>query len=212
MQRRLGKVLSTTDLKILYTLYDFLALPAEVIALLVTWCLRQTEEKYGAGRKPTLPQIRAEAFRWKRRGVDTHEAAEEYLKHMTSLHQQSARLLPLVGVTGRAPVEGERKYLDAWAELGFEDEAIRLAYEKTILKKQAMSWPYMNSILKSWHQKGLHTVAQIRTEDSSYRRNAAGGRPAFPSPAAGAADKRVREDMERMRRFLEEKKREEGGD
>ena len=34
--------------------------------------------------------------------------------------QQGARLLPLLGVSGRAPVEAERKYLTAWAELGFE--------------------------------------------------------------------------------------------
>jgi len=213
VQRRLGKVLSTTDLKSLYTIYDFLALPAEVILLLVMSCVRQTEEKYGAGRRPTMPQIRAEAFRWRRRGVDTHEAAEAYLKHMATQHEQGARLLPLLGVHGRAPVEGERKYLAAWAELGFEDEAVSLAYEKTILKKQSMSWPYMNSILKSWHQKGLHTVAQINSEDSTYRRDTALSRPNFHTPPVpGVADKRVREDMERMRRFLEEKKREEGGD
>ncbi len=211
-QRRLGKVLSTTDLKILYTVYDFLGMPAEVVLVLITWCVGQTEEKYGPGRKPTLPQIRAEAFRWKRRGADTPEAAEEYIKHMTALRTRSARLLALVGITGRTPVEGERKYLEAWAGMGFEDEAVRLAYEKTVLKKQAMSWPYMNSILKSWHQKGLHTVAQIRAEDSGYRRVAPADRPSVSQPPVpGAADRRVREDVERLRRFLEEKKREEGG-
>lgn len=212
VQRRLGKVLSATDLKILYTIYDYLALSAEVILLLVTWCVRRTEGKYGAGRKPTLPQIRAEAFRWKRQGADTPEAAEEYLRRLAALNKKSERMLALLGVTGRAPVEGEQKYLTAWAEMGFEDDAIRLAYEKTVLKKQAMNWPYMNSILKSWHQKGLRTVSQIEAEDSVYRRSASGDGSASASrPASGDADKRAREDMERMRRFLEEKKREEGG-
>lgn len=212
VQRRLGKVLSATDLKILYTVYDYLALPAEVILLLVTWCVRRTEEKYGAGRKPTLPQIRAEAFRWKRHGADTPEAAEEHLKRMAVLDKKGGRMLALLGVTGRSPVEGERKYLNAWAEMGFEDEAVRLAYEKTILKKQAMSWPYMNSILKSWHQKGLHTLAQIEAEDSAYRRGApAAGASPVAKAASGDADRRAREDMERMRRFLADKKREEGG-
>lgn len=208
VQRRLGKVLSTTDLKILFTVYDYLALPAEVILMLVTWCVRQTEEKYGSGRKPTLPQIRTEAFRWKRRGADTHEAAEEYLKRMAALNGRSARLLPLVGITGRAPVDGERKYLDVWAELGFEDEAVRLAYEKTVLKKQAMSWPYMNSILKSWHQKGLHTTAQIRAEDSSYRRDA--GRPAA-APSQAETDQRAQDDIRWMKEFLAKQKNAERG-
>ena len=35
VQRRLGKILSTSDLKSLYTLYDYLALPAEVICCLL---------------------------------------------------------------------------------------------------------------------------------------------------------------------------------
>ena len=210
-QRRLGKVLSTTDLKVLYTVYDYLAMPAEVILVLVTWCVSQTEEKYGPGRKPTLPQIRAEAFRWKRRGIDTPEQADAYLKHISQLRTSSARLLSLVGISGRQPVEGERKYLSAWAELGFEDDAVRLAYEKTILKKQTMSWPYMNSILKSWHQKGLHTVVQIKSEDSSYRPGSASVKSGAAIQPDGAADKRVREDVERMRRFLEKMKQEEGG-
>ncbi len=206
VQRRLGKVLSATDLRILFTAYDYLALPADVILLLVTWCVRQTEEKYGAGRKPTLPQIRSEAFRWKRAGADTLEAAEEHIKQTSRIRRQGERLLPLLGIRDRSAVEGERRYLNAWAQMSFEDDAIRLAYERTVLRKQSMNWPYMNSILKSWHQKGLHTVDQIRQKDSSFRH-----RVQKTPAAAGEADKRVREDMERMRRFFEEKKREEGG-
>ena len=41
VERRLGKRLSANDLKILLTLYDHLALPGEVILMLVTWCTRR---------------------------------------------------------------------------------------------------------------------------------------------------------------------------
>ena len=50
LERRLGKVLSASDLKMLYTMFDYLALPAEVILLLATWCIEETERKYGPGR------------------------------------------------------------------------------------------------------------------------------------------------------------------
>ena len=69
VQRRLGKILSTADLKILYCLYDYLALPAEVIMLLVSYCVEEMERKYGPGRKPRLSQVRREGFAWKRLGV-----------------------------------------------------------------------------------------------------------------------------------------------
>lgn len=194
------------------SVYDYLALPAEVILLLVTWCVLRTEEKYGQGRKPTLPQIRSEAFRWKRQGADTPEAAEEYLKKATQLRSRGARLLPLLGVAGRGPVEAELRYLEAWADMGFEDEAVRLAYERTVLKKQAMNWPYMNSILKSWHQKGLHTVPQIRQEDSAFRREAPTGRPADAARPAqpGGDNTQTMDDIRWMREFLAREKQDGG--
>lgn len=64
LERRLGRVLSTADLKLLYTIYDYLALPAEVVLLLTTWCIEETERKYGPGRRPRMSQIRKEAFVW----------------------------------------------------------------------------------------------------------------------------------------------------
>lgn len=56
VEQMLGKVLSPADLKILYTLFDFLALPPEVILTLTGWCVEQAKQK-GPGRKPTLTQI-----------------------------------------------------------------------------------------------------------------------------------------------------------
>ena len=79
-----GKILSTADLKSLYTLYDYLALPAEVICLLVSWCVEEFARKYGPGRKPRMSQIQKEGFVWHRLGVDTAQAAEEHLKKQAS--------------------------------------------------------------------------------------------------------------------------------
>ena len=82
-----------------------------------------------------------------------------------------------------------------------------MAYEKTVLKKQSMDWGYMNGILRRWHEKGLHTAAAVQAGDRSPRPGqAAGQRPRAPS---SDEEKRAREDMERMRRLMEQMKREE---
>ena len=208
VQRRLGKILSTADLKMLYTLYDYLALPAEVIMLLVSWCIEEMERKYGPGRRPRMPQIRKEGFAWRRLGLDTAEAAEAHLRRQAALRTRTAQVLPLLDIRGREPVEAERKYIESWLDMGFEDGAIRLAYERTVLQKQSMNWRYMNSILKSWHQKGLHTVAAIQAGDSGRPR------PTAPQPAPappGEAERRVREDLERMREYMRRQQDGEGG-
>lgn len=208
VQQSLGKVLSTADLKLLYTVYDYLALPAEVILILVRHCIVEYERKYGACRRPRMSQIKKEAYRWVQAGADTAEAADRYLKKMELLRQRENRMLPLVGIHGRTAVESEQKYLRAWMDWGFTDEAVALAYERTVLRRGSMNWAYMNSILKNWHAAGLHTVEQIETGD---RKPAQFHQPVPNAPAPAArTDSRSRDDMERMRRIMEEEKKKAG--
>ncbi len=167
VEQELGSILSPADLKTLYTIYDYLALPPEVIYILTAWCVEETERKYGPGRRPRMSLVKKEALRWRDRGVDTLPAAEDYLRAQKGLARREREILPLVGVRDREPLDKEREYMAAWVDWGFSNEAIALAYEKTLLKKQSMSWPYMNSILKSWHAKGLHDVKSIRAGDTA---------------------------------------------
>lgn len=207
VERRLGKRLSTADLKNLYTLYDHLALPAEVILMLVGWCIDETARKYGPGRKPFLSQIKKEGFSWARLGVDTMERAEERIAALTRLRGREGEVLRLLDITPRPLVQREKDYIAAWDGMGFDDEALRMAYERTVLKKQSMDWGYMNGILRRWHEKGLHTAAAVRTGDRDPRPVRAGGvQKAAPPPAD--QERRAREDMERMRRLMEQMKQE----
>ena len=208
VQRSLGKVLSTADLKTLFSIYDHLALPAEVIFLLVNHCVHETEAKQGAGRRPRMSQIKREAYRWAEAGADTAEAADAYLQKLRTQQQRENQILPLIGIRGRSAVEGEKKYLSAWMDWGFPDEALVLAYERTLLRKGTFSWAYMNSILKNWHAAGLHTLAQIEAGD-----NRAPARtttvPNAPAPAPQSTPNRGQDDMERMRKILEAERRKE---
>ena len=203
VERRLGKKLSDTDLKSLYEIYDFLALPAEVILLLITWCVELFQEKYGADKVPKMPFIKKTAYIWHRLGVDTVEAAEEYLKTQSRLRAREREILPLLDIVGRLPVDKEREYLAAWVDMGFPNDAIRLAYERTVLKKQALNWPYMNSILKNWHAEGLHTIAEIQAGDSDPGRK----KTAPTQPKSTDAGERLRRDMEWLERFAKENER-----
>ena len=207
VERRLGKKLSASDLKTLYTLYDHLALPAEVILMLVGWCAAETQRKYGPGRRPFLSQIRREGFVWARRGIDTLERAEEHVARLTRLRSREGEVLRLLDIPPRPLVERERTYIQAWDDMGFDDEAIRMAYEKTVLKKQSMDWGYMNGILRRWHEKGLHTAAAVQAGDRDPRPARAGG--GTPPPPPAGEERRAREDMDRMRRLMEQMKREE---
>lgn len=207
VERKLGKKLSDADLKSLYEIFDFLALPAEVILLLITWCTEQMQEKYGPGKLPKMPMIKKTAYAWQRQGVDTVEAAEEYLKKQTRLRQREREILPLLDIVGRMPVEKEREYINSWVEWGFPGDAIRLAYERTIMQKGKLDWKYLNGILRNWHSKGLHTVNEIQAGDSDPNRK----KTPVPTPQTTqereqAFGDRLRRDMEWLKKFTEENK------
>ncbi|MEG2000662.1 MAG: DnaD domain protein [Evtepia sp.] len=205
LQRLLGKILSPSDLQTLYVIYDYLALPAEVILLLTNWCMEETTRRYGNGRKPTLSQIKKEAFLWHRQGIDTLESAETYLSRLARRTEQGNHLLTLIGVHGREPVEAERRYLDAWSDMQFDDDALTLAYEKTVLKKSEMNWPYMNSILKNWHQQGLHNKTEITEKERLRWEKPRAPAGTIGSPVSAAAvEKRFQEDIDRFNAFYEE--------
>lgn len=205
LQKRLGEMLSPSNLQTLLVLYDYLGLPAEVILLIASWCTEETERKYGPGRRPTLTFIKKTAFQWHRQGVDTLEAAEEHLRRLTLRQEGAGHILSLLGIYGRAPIASELKYLEPWAEMGFEDDVIRLAYEKTVLKKQEMNWPYMNSILKNWSRAGLHTRQEVLDKDQNrWRKPTAPAGTAGPGSAGPGRQSQRQEDMDWMEDFLKQ--------
>lgn len=202
LQRRLGKILSPMDLQTLLLLHDYLALPPEVILLLVSHCIETTQKAHGSGRKPTMNQIKKEAFQWQRLGVDSLERAETHLQALSQKSEGAGHILQLLDIGGRAPVEAERRYLDAWIEMGFDDDALRLAYEKTVLKKQSMSWPYMNSILRSWHQKGLRSKDEIVARERGGRPGASNAPRSAAQTASPPTQERLQQEFDRLDRLL----------
>ena len=56
-QQVMGRMLNSNDMKILFGIYDYLGLPAEVIMVLMNYCVQRYEDLKGKGRKPTFRYI-----------------------------------------------------------------------------------------------------------------------------------------------------------
>lgn len=166
VERRLGP-LSTASLKILLELNEYLGLPCDVIYLLVNDCIACKEERFGAGRRPTMREIEKEGYAWARRELFSVQAVDEYLKK----EQRRRRLYPdymaALQMPARTPSPGEEKYIKSWLEMGFPPETVAIAYDKTVLKCHEFKWPYCNGILKKWHEKNLHTPQEVQSETAA---------------------------------------------
>ena len=152
----LGRLLSPSECSALINLFDGAGLPGDVILMVVEYCV-------SAG-KPNLRYIEKMALGWAEDGITTHELAESKIRELENRHSFEGQVRSLTGVTGRALTPSEKQQVDRWAGWSLSQELIRLAYEICVSRTGKLSFSYMNSILKSWHEKGFRTPEQARNE------------------------------------------------
>lgn len=164
----MGHIINTNDMRTLFGIYDYYALPPEVIMQLLHYCGELCDEKYQGKRRPTMRFIEQEAKNWLDREIVSFELAEEYIRFSKQRRTQLGRVCELMDIRGRSMTAQEHKYITSWLELGFDEETIRIAYERTIDNIGRFSWKYADSIVRSWAQKGLHTPEEIEEKDGRH--------------------------------------------
>ena len=197
IQAVMGTILTSSGLKELLGFYDYLGLPADVILLLVAHCVAEHEKKFGDGKRPTMRSIRSEAYRWADKGVFSLEAATEMIKASELTRKRKGEIRRILGLQDRSPSPTEERCITEWAEAGYSDELISAAYDKTVLNPGRLVWKYMDSILKSWEQKGLKTMDEVRVGD----RKPEDERPTGRETAASGQD-----EMARLKEYLKKLK------
>ncbi len=197
VQNALGRVLTSADVKKLFGIYDDMALPAEVILLLVNHCKEEHEARYGPARHLGFAFIEKVAYTWANREIVTHEQAEEWLREYARRKSVMSQLQQELGLQDRRLAPTERKYIDGWLELGFGLEALALAADRTITNTGGLHWRYMDKIVCSWHEKGLHTLEEIQRGDRKPVRDGRDG-PSAPTED----DVKTLAQLERLRRKM----------
>lgn len=199
-QRIMGHSLTGADLKLLFGVYDHLRLPAEVILMLINHCVEEAKSRSGPSGLPSMRSIEKEAYVWFNREILTLERAEEYLRQKRRRTSETGDIKQILQINGRNLSATERKYVESWLDMGFTPDAIAIAYDRTVVKTGSLAWRYMNSILLSWHEKGLHTARDVEEGDSR-----TGSKTALPS-AGQSGPENSRDDSELMRRILSKTK------
>lgn len=165
IQRLMGRTLNSDELKIVLGFVRYLGLPADVICVLVCYC-RDRAKQRGGLRNPSLRAIEKEAYAWAEQGIDTMERAGAFIQEQNQRHSKLHDLMNTLQIRGRELTPGETKYAQAWLNMGFAEDAIALAYERTCLNTGGMNWAYMNKILTRWHEAGYRTAEQARAGDA----------------------------------------------
>lgn len=191
VQRLLGRNLNTEELKILLGFVRYLGLPTEVISVLVSYCKERSRLK-GSTRNPSLRTIEKEAYCWAEQGIDTLEEAAAYIQRQNVRTSRLSRLTDLLQIRGRSLTPAEEKYATSWLEMNLDEEALKMAYERTCLNTGGLNWAYMNKILTRWKEAGFRTGNQIRSGDN---------KKTIPKGASGEMGQA---ELDAIRRVLQE--------
>ncbi|NLV87069.1 MAG: DnaD domain protein [Clostridiales bacterium] len=200
-ERLMGHTLTGADMRLLFGIYDHLRLPAEVILMLINHCEEEAKRRFGPSGLPSMRSIEKEAYIWFNREILTLERAEEYLQQKRRRASDAEDIKAILQISGRNYSTTERKYVEGWLDMGFTPEAIAIAYDRTVVKTGSLVWKYMNSILLSWHEKGLYTAEQV--EEGDIR---TASKKTVSQAAAQGASSNVRDDSELMRKILSKTK------
>lgn len=188
-----GRKLTTPEMNMLLGLRDYLGLPADVLMELIHYVFQEYRAERGHAGTPTMRRIEKEAYAWADQEIHTTAQAEEFLQRRQARRDLAQQVLQVLQIHDRAPSRTERGYITSWLDMGFGCEAIAEAYDRTVVATGARKWPYLNRILMSWHEKGLHTPDEISSGDP---------RAADRHRAAAAAPAADRDDLDRVEQML----------
>lgn len=191
-QERMGRPLSRTETERLVSYYTCDGLAPEFLSLVIVYCISVLH-------KPSINYICRVLDNMLAQEVDTYEKAERYLDQQMRRSSNEGQVMAAFGIRDRALTRQEKEAIQTWfGPYGFDIAMVRLAYERCIDQTQKLSFPYIGSILKDWHAKGIRTPKDAAAEAAARSKEA-------PSPArAPAASGQFAASSidEEMQRFL----------
>lgn len=199
VQIELGRLLSPSDTAKLLGIYDDLALPGDVILVLIRYCRQEHERRYGKGKSLGFAYIEKAAYAWFNSEIVTCEQAEQWVEERARRRTAAESIKRVLGIRDRELTASESRYIDGWLERGFAEEAVAIAYDRTVTNTGGLKWKYMDSIIRSWDEKGLHTAEEIEAGDT--RPNKPAGQGKFTAVTAPTKDDA--KTMEQLNRLLE---------
>jgi len=162
VEKILGKLLKDNERQMYLGFYDDLAMPVELIVFMLEYCLER-------GKKGSS-YLRTVAQNWVEQGIDTVEAAQEYVR---LFNNEFRDILRAFGVSGRDPIAKEVQYMNRWLkDDAFPLQIIKLACEKAIMNKATVNFSYADGILNKWKEGNIQTIEQVEALEKAYYDNA----------------------------------------
>lgn len=110
------------------------------------------------------------AISWNKNGIFTIDAADKFITAEKEKNGYAYKIRKLFGIENRNLSKTEENYLKMWHDKFLMDEdMVELAYEYCIMQTTKLSFPYINSILKRWHELNIHNIADAKKDHEDFK-------------------------------------------
>ena len=183
-EQLLKKTLSQREITSLYSFMQDYSMSQEMVLVLLEYCV--TLDKTG------FSYIEKVAQGWYESGIKTLDEATKVLNRVVKEGRMQKKCKKIFGLD-RELSQTENGYIARWVtELSMSEAMIKNAYERTVANTGKISMPYMNTILKSWHSKGIKTVSQIAEKEGAASSNQKGRTGGYQLDDMAALERRRR--------------------
>lgn len=159
-QKKLKKILNTSELAKIWSFLDYLKMPPEVVMLVIEDCCNR--------EKSSLRYISKMLNTFQDEGIDSYEKAEAYFLRREEGAVYERYVRRLFGLGERKLTRAEEEILRTWRiTWNFGEDMLEAAYEKTVAGAKNPSIKYMHRILESWHEKGATTPEEAEGSAAS---------------------------------------------
>ena len=183
-EQLLKKPLSQREVTSLYAFMQEYSMSQEMVLVLLEYCVTL--------EKTSFSYIEKIAESWNKQGVTTLREATKVLNRLNKEINMIKKCKKTFGLE-REFSQTERNYISHWvSEFSMSEAMIKNAYERTITNTGKLSMPYMNTILKSWFEKGIKTVSQIAEKDSASTSKGKGKSSGYQLDDMAALERKLR--------------------
>ncbi|MBQ9429608.1 MAG: DnaD domain protein [Clostridia bacterium] len=154
-QETAGWIFNENEIAILASLYRDLGLSTDYILELIAYLVCEKE-------KPLRYVERVAYDLALEKEIRTPQALEEWIAARQTYEGGEGIVRKLFGLGARKLSEKEQVMVASWfADFGYGEPMIALAYEKTVNATGKASIAYANAILTSWHNSGCKTPEEV---------------------------------------------------
>ncbi len=177
-QQKLGKTIGYDGQCTLLLLHDHYGLPAEVLFMMIDYCVSIGKTNYG--------YLEAVGKDWGNREIDTLDKAAEQISILRKINTVWSQFARSAGIANPRPTVKQSEYLRRWnEEWKFSVDMIILAYEEMANHTGKLSWGYIEKILGNWKNHGYQTPADVEKAAAEQKSKIpAGNKSDSPSTAS----------------------------